>query len=318
MGNYIAPDLHEIKMYFCSISPKTWMNSWPLLPIAWFAKCCGGERGPLRTPRSGLTWYNILFCGIYQYCLVRFSMSIIAVVTQPLGRYCELSNSPRFAHIWVLIIDAVSSSIAMCCLESFNRQLKEGTKPHAASFKFYCVKMVFSLSLYQNLIMSLLTSSWLPTKIRNNMALSATLNAFDIKIGIPYLMLSFELAIIAILHLFAFPSKDYSNPKPSVFGYPFSTVPDLDSHGPRQGGFLGVKDIADSANPWDVVKPLRRSLRWLLVGRRLRENDLSYKANSYDENDMSLELASYGMHGYRRRDDLTIVDEFCCSRFGLP
>ena len=30
-----------------------------VLPIAWLAKCCGGERGSLRTPRSGLTWYNV-------------------------------------------------------------------------------------------------------------------------------------------------------------------------------------------------------------------------------------------------------------------
>ena len=94
--HYIAPDLHEQKMYFRSIQPKKWV-----LPVNWWASCCGGERGPWRTPRSGLTWFNIIWTGIYQYCFIRVTMTITAVVTQYFGKYCESSNSPVFAHIWV-------------------------------------------------------------------------------------------------------------------------------------------------------------------------------------------------------------------------
>jgi hypothetical protein len=57
------------------------------------------------------------------------------------------------------------------------------------------------------LIISLLTSFWLLEKIRDNMNASTKVNAFDMKIGIPYLLLSLELAIIAMLHLFAFPAR---------------------------------------------------------------------------------------------------------------
>jgi hypothetical protein len=59
MSHYVAPDLHEQKQYFRSIEPQTWMNSWPLVPVELFSKCCGGQTGPWRTPRSGLTWYNV-------------------------------------------------------------------------------------------------------------------------------------------------------------------------------------------------------------------------------------------------------------------
>jgi hypothetical protein len=69
--------------------------------INWFAKCCGGQRGPWRTPKSGLTWFNIVWIGVYQYCFIRVAMTITAVLTQHFGRYCESSNSPVFAHIWV-------------------------------------------------------------------------------------------------------------------------------------------------------------------------------------------------------------------------
>jgi hypothetical protein len=94
--HYIAPNLHDQKDYFRGIQPRGWV--WPL---SWMRKCCCGDRGPWRTPRSGLTWFNIIWLGIYQYCFIRVAMTITAVVTQYFGQYCESSNSPVFAHIWV-------------------------------------------------------------------------------------------------------------------------------------------------------------------------------------------------------------------------
>jgi hypothetical protein len=102
--HYIAPNLHDQKNYFRSLEPKGWV--WPM---TWFKKCCGGERGCWRTPRSGLTWFNIIWAGIYQYCFIRVTMTITAVVTQYFGRYCASSNSPVFAHIWVWIISSLST-----------------------------------------------------------------------------------------------------------------------------------------------------------------------------------------------------------------
>lgn len=52
--HYIADDLHQQKNYFRTIRPKAWI--WP---IPWLQKCWGGEHGIWRTPRSGLTWFNV-------------------------------------------------------------------------------------------------------------------------------------------------------------------------------------------------------------------------------------------------------------------
>ncbi len=110
------------------------------------------------------------------------------------------------------------------------------------------------------------------------MAPSAKLNAFDIKIGIPYSLLSFELAIISILHLYAFPSKEYV--PPMAIDYPIDPV-NTSVHGlpPSQGGFMGMKAIADSVNLWDFVKSMARGFRWLFTGVKHREADISYKVN---------------------------------------
>ena len=95
--HYVAPDLHSQKHFFREMSPiKPWV-----MPVNWFAKCCGGQRGPWRIPKSGLTWFNIIWIGIYHYCFVRVAMTISAVVSQYYGHYCESSNNPVFGHIWV-------------------------------------------------------------------------------------------------------------------------------------------------------------------------------------------------------------------------
>lgn len=51
---YVAPDLHDQKDYFRKLQPKDWV-----MPIRQLKKCCGGEVGIWRTPRSGLTWFNV-------------------------------------------------------------------------------------------------------------------------------------------------------------------------------------------------------------------------------------------------------------------
>lgn len=95
--HYCAPDLHSQKDFFREMRPiKPW-----IMPVNWFAACCGGQRGPWRTPKSGLTWFNINWIGVYHYCFVRVAMTVSAVVSQYFEKYCESSNNPVFAHIWV-------------------------------------------------------------------------------------------------------------------------------------------------------------------------------------------------------------------------
>ena len=52
--SYIAPDLRNQKDYFRGIHPRDWV-----LPVSWFKRCYGGDKGVWRTPRSGLTWFNV-------------------------------------------------------------------------------------------------------------------------------------------------------------------------------------------------------------------------------------------------------------------
>ncbi|EAW12624.1 OSTA/TMEM184 family protein [Aspergillus clavatus NRRL 1] len=263
--HYIAPDLHSQKEYFRGITPKQW-----LWPVPWFQKCCGGEKGIWRIPRSGLTWFNVVWVGVFQYCLLRVLSTIIAVVTQHFDVYCEESLSPAFSHVWVLAIECVAVSIAMYCLIQFYYQVKEDISQYSPFLKIASIKLVIFLSFWQTTLISFLFSSGAikPTE---------KIQEPDLKVGLPNLLISVEMAIFAVLHLWAFSWKPY---------YLKDSQPDEvtdfygNGKGLYHGGRWGMKALVDSFNPLDLLKAVGRSVRWLFVGRKKRMMDPSYQSQS--------------------------------------
>ncbi|OTB03367.1 hypothetical protein M426DRAFT_60654 [Hypoxylon sp. CI-4A] len=308
--HYVAPDLHEQKEFFREMRPiKPWV--WP---INWLAKC-GGQRGPWRTPQSGLTWFNIIWIGIYHYCFIRVAMTITAVVTQYFERYCESSNSPVFAHIWVIAIEAIAVSIAMYCVIQFYIQLKEQLSEHKPFLKVLAIKLVIFLSFWQTIAISLGTSTL------HIVSPTAALAYPDLKVGIPSLMLCVEMAIFSILHLWAFPYAPYvEGAKTSFYPVPDPSMgvpPRENEHSSKMGGFMGLKAFGDALNPWDIMKAFGRGMRWLFVGVKRRHEDPSYKAKAEDI-DTSYPMKPYGAKvGTKSTDNLPIATEFRRSTFGM-
>ncbi|KAG5980429.1 hypothetical protein E4U55_004030 [Claviceps digitariae] len=269
--HYVAPDLHSQKVFFRELHPiKQWV-----MPINWFAKCCGGQRGIWRIPKSGLTWFNILWVGVYHYCFVRVAMTISAVVSQYHHRYCESSNSPVFGHIWIIVLNALAVTIAMYCLIQFYVQLKDALTEHNLFTKIVAIKLVVFLSFWQASAISVGTSTL--NIVRANEVLAYP----DLKVGIPALLLCVEMALFAILHLWAFPYAPYIRGAPRTF-YP---VPDLNKatpsvenqrHAPA-GGIMGLAAIGDALNVWDFIKAFGRGMRWLFCGVKRRKEDISYR-----------------------------------------
>lgn len=113
-------------------------------------KCTGGEhRGPFRKPRSGLTWFNVVWAGVFQYCVIRVTFTIVSVITEVFGRYCEHSLNPAFAHIWVVCFEGASVTVAMFCLVQFYIQLKEKLGQYRPALKIICIKLVIFFSFWQ-------------------------------------------------------------------------------------------------------------------------------------------------------------------------
>ncbi|KAG6035593.1 hypothetical protein E4U41_006007 [Claviceps citrina] len=275
--HYVAPDLHSQKVFFRELHPiKQWV-----MPINWFAKCCGGQRGIWRIPKSGLTWFNILWIGVYHYCFVRVAMTISAVISQYYHRYCESSNSPVFGHIWIIVLNALAVTIAMYCLIQFYVQLKDALAEHKLFLKIVAIKLVVFLSFWQASAISIGTSTL--NIVRANEVLAYP----DLKVGIPALLLCVEMAIFAVLHLWAFPYAPYTRGAPRSF-YP---APDVDKagrsvekerHAPA-GGVMGLAAIGDALNVWDFIKAFGRGMRWLFCGVKRRKEDISYMLDRVED-----------------------------------
>ncbi|KAI3401340.1 hypothetical protein diail_11423 [Diaporthe ilicicola] len=312
---YTAPDLHSQKQFFRELHPvKQWV--WP---VNWFKKCCGGDRGPWRTPVSGLTWFNIIWIGIYHYCFIRVAMTITAVVTNKYDRYCESSNSPYFAHIWCVAIDSVAVTIAMYCVIQFYVQLRNELVSHKPFLKVLAIKGVIFLSFWQTMAISVGTSEF------DIISPSAKLSYPDISVGIPSLLLCIEMLIFSIMHIWAYPWRPYQQDAPPIF-YPLpykeSTAPPQENvHIPPAGGSMGLKALWDALNIWDVIKAFGRGMRWLFVGAKRRREDVSYRKNA--DINMDGKDSSYPLHPYDRvpggksTDHLPIATEFRRSTFGM-
>jgi hypothetical protein len=201
----------------------------------------------------------------------------------------------------------------MYSLIQFYVQTRAHLAPYHPFIKVLAIKLVVFLSFWQSFIISILTSPTL-----NILKASPKLEWPDVLVGIPSLLLCIEMAIFAVLHLFAFPYKPYTKGV-EPFKYPVSgedlTHPGFNTICPKRGGPLGIYAILDAMNPWDLVKAFGRGMRWIFVGRRHRENDLSYKVSS---NDLSLEPTRTGDTSYEGPIRLPIAEEFRRSRFGMP
>jgi len=91
------------------------------------------------------------------------------------------------------------------------------------------------------------------------------------------MLLCIEMMIFAVMHLFAFPWKIYAVDRTNSdpLNAPGSGWSGKE---PRYlGGPLGIKAYAEAFNPWDMIKATARGIRWLFVGRRFRQEDVSYK-----------------------------------------
>jgi hypothetical protein len=203
-------------------------------------------------------------------------------------------------------------TIAMYCLIQFYIQLRKALQPHNPLLKVLAIKLVIFLSFWQTFLISILTSTF------DILKATPTLAYPDIKVGLPSLILCVEMACFALMHIFAYPWKVYVTGSEGG-KYPSSTDPahpDLNNIGPNQGGLLGVRAIADAMNPWDLVKAFGRGMRWAFVGRRHREDDVSYKLNSTDITPQTTRTEEDST--YKETINLPIAEQFRRSKFGIP
>ncbi|CAO1634055.1 unnamed protein product [Sympodiomycopsis kandeliae] len=140
---------------------------------------------------------------VVQYCFVRPMLSIAGIVLQYYGLLCNSSISFHYGHIYLLIIDFISISIALyglIVLYGLLKQDLQGKKPLA---KFLTIKLGIFFIFYQGFVFTILehyevikaTRYWTQTNVSN---------------GLNSLATTLEMILIALFQLWAFPWQEYA------------------------------------------------------------------------------------------------------------
>ena len=103
----------------------------------------------------------------------------------------------------------------------------------------------------------------------------------DLKVGIPNLLISIEMAIFSIIHVFSFTWKPY------VVGQQVLYEP-VGDKATYRGGPFGIVALFDAFNPWDQIKAVARGIRWLFIGRKNRMLDPSYHRQAEEDESIGL------------------------------
>ncbi|CAN9237650.1 unnamed protein product [Alternaria alternata] len=189
---YLHTDLHSVRQLFSIVEPQPWV-----LPVRMFRKYVL-RRKTTNTP-NGSKYFSIIWVCILQFCVIKFFGALTKCITEALDVYCKTSTDPNHARIWIQVIEIISLIIAMICLLQFYKQTKLELAVHRPLLKFVAIKLVVFLFYVQSFIFSHLT------KKGGAMSPTDKISYPSLAVGIPKTVLCFEMALVSMLHLYAYP-----------------------------------------------------------------------------------------------------------------
>ncbi|KAH9888780.1 organic solute transporter Ostalpha-domain-containing protein [Cubamyces lactineus] len=157
-------------------------------------------------PEDGLYFLQLMKWGVLQYCVVRPTTTLAAVILDYVGLYCEDSWSPGWGHIYITLVVSLSVSVAMYCLIQLYMAVKVELAPQKPLLKLIAIKAVVFLTFWQATFLSVLTLFGIVKD-------TPYMTADNINIGIGAIAETFEMACFALLHVKAFSCKPYYDPE---------------------------------------------------------------------------------------------------------
>lgn len=233
---YVAPNENTRDSFFENLEQHKPKSQW--IPTKGYTVVPGG---------SG-KWYKIGFAAVFLYVIVDTLMTVVELVTEALGRYCEQSWSPKFGHIWVTIITNVFLSVAIMRIVAFYGRFRtdESFAMHKPGMKLVSFKLIVFVNFVQSIIFSILL---------DHIKTSRKVTGLDLKYGIPAALVAFEQILFATFFHYSFRSREYHETMKH------------DLNAPRMGTFRAA---ANAFNPSDLLMGMVTSIKLtiMLLGQR--------------------------------------------------
>jgi len=147
-------------------------------------------------------FFTVCKQGMLQYVLVRPIVSIWAAILQMFGAYGDGSFSFFLGYSYASFINNVCVCIALYIVVLFEQAAKELLHPYRPILKFLSVKMVIFLAFWQSIVIAIMADfNWIP-KV-------PCLSPGDVSTGLQNFLMCFEMFLIALLHIVAYPYELY-------------------------------------------------------------------------------------------------------------
>ncbi|VDO08498.1 unnamed protein product [Rodentolepis nana] len=149
--------------------------------------------------------------GVLQYTVIRPITTIVALICEGAKVYQETNFSPKYAYLYLTIINNISQIWALYCLVLFYQCTRAELKEMKPISKFICVKFVVFMSFWQSVLISILAATGVIRRVE------AWKLENERSICINFLV-CIEMFIAAVGHHFAFtaaPYQDASAPRTS-------------------------------------------------------------------------------------------------------
>ncbi|OBT56755.1 hypothetical protein VE04_03929 [Pseudogymnoascus sp. 24MN13] len=234
---YVSPHDHGRDLFFSTIELK--------------------DKRARKQGMDGAKWFRQRWICVFQYVLISVLCAIATVVTEAVGVFCQYKIMPRYAKLWLAIIDSISPTIAFVSVVFVALTMKPHMPQQRLIFKLLSAKLVVGLGFTQRIIFWILES----TPVLNP---TDKLTYADLNIGIPALLSCLEMVPISLLVIWAYPVAPY---KYGPAGEACEREPGETYPRTYQGGFLGVRAFMDVVNPVETATGVVIAFQ-LLIGRQ--------------------------------------------------
>ena len=149
-------------------------------------------------------WPKVSWIFVFQYPIVEILCVILQEITEASGRYCLNSLSPKYAHVWVEVIETLSIGPCVFAILAFRSHLLRLMRMKRALGKIISFKIIVFIRFVQTWAFSLLLEYHVIKP-------SSTYSYNDILYGIPAVLTCAEMVIFSLGFWYAFSSSEYSS-----------------------------------------------------------------------------------------------------------
>lgn len=153
---------------------------------------------------STFNWPKIGWIFVFQYPVVEILSVAIQEATEATGTYCLDSLNPKYAHLWIEILESISIAFCVTTILAFRNRFKDLMKVRRGLAKLLCFKAIVFIRFSQSWVFSILLEY-------HAIKAGTEFSYNDVLWGIPGVLTCVEMILFSAAFWYAFSSTEYGS-----------------------------------------------------------------------------------------------------------